>query len=774
MAQVKILKRSLNAVQCSSCKQRYDVINALDEHLETSSTGRRICPKTTAPALIVCIGCERDFVNVKELDQHIQNSFLHNPELSQPTGRVVYVGRLPANIRERDIVDILFQGFVVETTSMRTHCPHFDNFAFVTLTTAAEADRAVKELHNKRLFNHRLIVSLQRSNEGSTNQVTGHKARSRITSMAPSSASWSKDPVMASVTGNSGAQSPAINQLPQRMPCFVQHTPPTFDPRAAPLFYNPHPNLPIIHNQQYSALPIHSPPPIIHRQFNPPTPTNPALVNHGLMHTLPPVLTPGVVLPVTQQPPPRSSKQSPHRNRGRRKQFPPQYDGLSDYIPLASLPTAATSFAAPRLSLYAEGNHESAIQKYTSSTATTPSTVLSSDRPYCGDQTWPPLVSSDLVPESRAWTSFHDGQLGDAHQTLSAHCHDDESLVSAGFNIKRPTMPPVADLKAKVKCRFCRNSRQRLDRLIAEEGMKGCPVARDGMHSFGGISHLKYRYEDFKHAPAASASSLTAKRHAIALDCEMAGGRMGDGLVDQLIQLTAIDFFSGEVLISALVKPTLDVRQWRTNIHGVSHGMIMQADRDGTALRDVSHARELLFSFMDKSTILVGHALHHDLNVLKIAHDSCVDSEILAKAAINRPGQNTGTSLKKLCDSLLGLGVQTMANHSCLEDSFAAREAVIYMISHPEELAIWAEAKQKVIDEEAAKRLVARKAKEEAKKEAAIAEAKEKAAAADDKRVQTAFTMTMPSLIPAPANETLDDLQVNRGPSRRRKRKGGA
>jgi DNA polymerase III epsilon subunit-like protein len=179
-----------------------------------------------------------------------------------------------------------------------------------------------------------------------------------------------------------------------------------------------------------------------------------------------------------------------------------------------------------------------------------------------------------------------------------------------------------------------------------------------------------------------------------------------------------------------------------------------------------------LFSFMDKSTILVGHALHHDLNVLKIAHDSRVDSEILAKAAIKRPGQNTGTSLKELCDSLIGLGVQTMANHSCLEDSFAAREAVIYMTLHPEELATWAEAKQRFIDEEAAKRLVARKTKEEAKKEAAIAEAKEKAATADDKRVQEVLTMAMPALIPAPASDVSGELQVNRGPSIRKERKG--
>jgi RNA recognition motif-containing protein len=54
---------------------------------------------------------------------------------------------------------------------MRTHCPHFDNFTFITLTTAAEADRAVKELHNKRFLNQRVIVSLQRSNGISANQA---------------------------------------------------------------------------------------------------------------------------------------------------------------------------------------------------------------------------------------------------------------------------------------------------------------------------------------------------------------------------------------------------------------------------------------------------------------------------------------------------------------------------------------------------------------------------------------------------------------------------
>ncbi|KAG9965959.1 hypothetical protein KCU61_g1316, partial [Aureobasidium melanogenum] len=769
MAQVKILKRSQDAVSCSSCKQRYDLIEVLDQHLETSLTGRRICPRTKAPALIVCIGCERDFPSVKELKQHIQNSFFHHPELSKPTGRVVFVGRLPANVREHDVVNILFHDFIVETTSIRTHCPHFDNFAFITLTTVAEANRAVKELHHKRLFNQKVIVSLQRSKEDSATQSSGHKARSRILNMAPST-SFTKPPATASGKENTGPLLPVTTQLPQTRSAYVQPIPPPFDPRRPTFLYNPNPLA--AYNQYYPALPYHPPPPLIYGHPGPITPVSPAPANHNLRSQSAPSFVPSGVSPVTQQPLQGTTAQRPRRQRGRRKQFPPQYDGPSD-APTA-LFSSDTEPETSKLPIDADNQYDSGVQMSTPATTSKSSTTSSTGSQYCDDQTWPPLVSSGPVPEARAWTSFYDDQYDDAYRTLVHHCHDANSLVSAGFNIREPTMPPLADLKAKVKCRSCCTSRQRLDRLIAESGVKGCSVARNGMHTFGGISHLTSLYGDFEHPPAVYPSSLVSKHRAIALDCEMAGGRIGDGLVHQVIQLTAIDYFSGEVLISALVKPTLDIQQWRTNIHGVSHSMMSKAVNNGTALKDVFHARELLFSFMNRNTILVGHALHNDLNVLKIAHDRCVDSEILAKAAIDRASHNNGVGLKKLCDTLLGLSVQRTTFHSCLEDTFAAREAVIYMVSHPEELSLWAEAKQKVIDEEAAQRVAAKQVKEEAREQAAANEANEKAARADDKRVQAVLTMAMPALVPSPTNEIQDELQMYRGPSAGRKRKGGS
>ncbi|KAH0015397.1 hypothetical protein KCU78_g8208, partial [Aureobasidium melanogenum] len=587
--------------------------------------------------------------------------------------------------------------------------------------------------------------------------------------MAPSNFS-TKPPTTASGKENTGPLLPVTTQLPQTAPACVQPIPSPFDPRMPTFLYNP--NSPAVYNQYYPALPYHPPPPLIYGRPGPMTPFSPAPANHNLRYQSASSFVSSGISSVTQQPLQETTEQRPRRQRGRRKQFSPQYDGPSN-APTASV-SSGTEAETSKLPIDTDNRYDSGVQMSTPATTSASSTTSSTGSPYCGDQTWPPLVSSGPVPEARAWTSFHDDQYDEAYQTLVHHCHDANSLVSAGFTIREPTMPPLADLRAKVKCRSCRTSRQRLDRLIAESGVKGCSVARNGMHTFGGISHLTSLYEDFERPPAICPSSFVSKHRAIALDCEMAGGRIGDGLVNQVIQLTAIDYFSGEVLISALIKPTLNIQQWRTNIHGVSHSMMTKAVNNGTALRDVFHARELLFSFMNSDTILVGHALHNDLNVLKIAHDRCVDSEILAKAAIDRASHNNGVGLRKLCNTLLGLSVQRTTFHSCLEDAFAAREAVIYMVSHPEELSFWAKAKQKVIDEEAAQRAAAKQAKEEAREQAAANAANEKAARADDKRVQAVLTMAMPALVPSPANEIPDELQMYRGPSAGRKRKGGA
>ncbi|KAI5194828.1 hypothetical protein E4T39_08496 [Aureobasidium subglaciale] len=764
MAPVKILNRPQNAVQCSSCRQRYDSIELLDQHLETSSTGRRICPKTRAPALIVCVDCERDFSSTQELEKHIQESFSHNPKLSKPTGRTVFVGRLPENVTEQAVVKTLFERFVVETTSMRTHCPHTDISTFISLTTVAEAIRAVKELHNKKFLGQRVIVSLQRFKEASKPRPAGHKARSRITSMAPSSTmSPLKYPRMDTGKENIGEQ-PPIGHAAHGQPYYAPPLPPSINALEHTSTFGSAP--PVAINQHHRTVPfIPSPPPpsasVTYANYHPMAPTEFRPVNPYLAHHFPPSFVPGSLNLTMRYPPPSAPQQHPHRHRGRRKQFSPSYDGASDSPPASSLSTGMDLQVSDLSSAVETDPFDSVPLR--------PSVRSSVGSQFCIDNTWPALVSSGPVPEARVWTSFRDDEIEDAYRSLKEHCHHADWLTSAGFHINTPIMPPIAEIKAKVKCIYCHTSRHRLDHLIATTDVRSCSAGRNGMHRFPGITHLTSRYQGFASTPRFSSANLANKRRAIALDCEMAGGWNGDGFVDQLIQLTAIDYLSGEVLISALVKPVLDITQWRTNIHGVSRGMMAQATREGTALQDVIHARGLLFTHMNQDTILVGHALKHDLNVLKIAHSRCVDSEMLAKAAIDRPGQG-GTALKKVCETLMGLGVQRLATHSCLEDSFAAREAVIYMVSHPEALSEWGKAKQDAFDEEIACRAAVRQAKEEAIAKAAQAERKQKE---EDARMPVPLTLAMPALVPTPANELPDELLMYRGPAAGKRRKGG-
>ncbi|KAI5197429.1 hypothetical protein AUEXF2481DRAFT_2756 [Aureobasidium subglaciale EXF-2481] len=766
MAPVKILKRPHSAVQCSSCRQRYDSIDSLDQHLETSSTARRICPKTRTPTLIVCVDCERNFSSTQELEKHIQDSFSHNPELSKPTGRCVFVGRLPDNVSEQDVVKTLFKGFVVETTSMRTHCPHTDIFTFISLTTVAESKRAVKELHNKKFLGQRVIVSLQRSKEASEPRPTGHKARSCITSMAPTNTMAPLKPTRMDLGKENIVESPPIGHAAHGRPYYTPAPPPPRSTHSREHTSTSDSAPPVAINQRHRAAPFvsSSPPssaPGAYASFHPMPPSEFRPINPYLAHHLPTSFLPGGLSPTMQYPSSSVPQQHLRRHRGRRKQFPPSYDGAPD-SPHASLPSTSIGSQILGPSYAVEADSRGLVPPGLS--------VHSSvDPQFCVDKTWPTLVSSDLVPEARAWTSFREDEVEDAYQSLKKHCHNADCLISAGFHINTPVMPPIAEIKAKVKCIYCHNSRHRLDRLIATTGVRNCPAARNDKHRFPGITHLTSRYQGFDNAPRFSSTNSATKRRAIALDCEMAGGRNGDGFVDQLIQLTAIDYLSGEVLISALVRPVLDITQWRTNIHGVSRGVMAKATRDGTALQDMVHAREVLFSLMDQDTILVGHALKHDLTVLKIVHSRCVDSELLAKAAIDRPGQG-GTALKKVCESLLGLGVQRLATHSCLEDSFAARETVIYMVSHPEALSKWAKAKQEVFDEETARRAAIKQAKEEAIAKAAEAVREQKE---EDAVVPVPLILAMPALVPTPANEVPDELLMYRGPAAGKRRKGG-
>ncbi|KAI2835706.1 hypothetical protein CBS147353_8223 [Aspergillus niger] len=199
----------------------------------------------------------------------------------------------------------------------------------------------------------------------------------------------------------------------------------------------------------------------------------------------------------------------------------------------------------------------------------------------------------------------------------------------------------------------------------------------------------------FRETPSAEQHGL--KRHAIALDCEMIGVKDNR---QTLAFISAIDFLTGEVLISRYVAPSEEVIDWRSKITGITQDVMTSATMSGAAFRDWREARENLWQFADSSTVFVGQSLNYDLEVLGICHNKIVDSAILtAEAVFPATGPTESLprawSLKAVAKSLLDLEIQSGDRaHSALEDTYAVRDVIIFCIRNPEQLKSWAELRQ--------------------------------------------------------------------------------
>lgn len=187
-----------------------------------------------------------------------------------------------------------------------------------------------------------------------------------------------------------------------------------------------------------------------------------------------------------------------------------------------------------------------------------------------------------------------------------------------------------------------------------------------------------------------------SSRKAVVIDCEMVGV---EGGASELVSLSVIDFFTGEQVMHSLVKPRVPVRDWRTNIHGISPGVMTTARAKGQTLDGWQSARHELFKHVDEDTVLVGHALHHDLAVLHIQPARVVDSIILASDAVFSETKTKtrywGLGLKDVCSGLLGLNIRqngpvgSSKAHDALEDALAAREVVLCCLEQPSTYSTW-------------------------------------------------------------------------------------
>ncbi|XVF59361.1 hypothetical protein PTKIN_Ptkin07bG0269500 [Pterospermum kingtungense] len=157
----------------------------------------------------------------------------------------------------------------------------------------------------------------------------------------------------------------------------------------------------------------------------------------------------------------------------------------------------------------------------------------------------------------------------------------------------------------------------------------------------------------------------------VAVDCEMV--LCEDG-AEALVRVCLVDR-DLQVKIDELVNPNKAVADYRTEITGVA-----AEDLDGVTC-SVADIQKSMMKLLSDGTILVGHGLHNDLQVLKIDHARVIDTSYIFKyldVPINRR-----PSLNNLCKSVLGYEVRKQdAVHDCLDDACAAMKLVIAKLEH--------------------------------------------------------------------------------------------
>lgn len=289
-----------------------------------------------------------------------------------------------------------------------------------------------------------------------------------------------------------------------------------------------------------------------------------------------------------------------------------------------------------------------------------------------------------------------------------------EALLSATF--ENPVLPIVlSTLEQPLILRYLRSRCHSCHRLQTEGYFLGSGFMPDSIYNRrykASIQRCEFRDTPQMVLPAAR------KISAIAIDCEMVGVRGGR---QTLAFLTAIDFLTGEVLINRYVDPVEEVVNWRFEVSGVTQTIMAGAVAAGEAFGSWREARDKLWEFMDESTVLVGHSLKYDLEVLGMCHAKVVDSAILISETVYPSAISTRPlprqwGLKTLAKDFLSLAIQTSNfGHSALEDTYATRDVVIWCIMNPEKLKLWAENARRQEEEHKIARKQQRQAKRRSK-----------------------------------------------------------
>ena len=155
-----------------------------------------------------------------------------------------------------------------------------------------------------------------------------------------------------------------------------------------------------------------------------------------------------------------------------------------------------------------------------------------------------------------------------------------------------------------------------------------------------------------------------------ALDCEMCY----TGLGLELTKVTVVGS-DGRLVYEKFVRPQARIIDYNTRFSGITKKDL--AARNGTVVT-LPEVQQDLLKIFHADTILIGHALENDLRVLKMVHNTIVDTSVTFPH-FNGPGYKL--SLRSLTWQILKRTIQDSEHgHSSFEDSRACLELMLWRV----------------------------------------------------------------------------------------------
>ncbi|KAJ5733565.1 hypothetical protein N7493_002351 [Penicillium malachiteum] len=166
-------------------------------------------------------------------------------------------------------------------------------------------------------------------------------------------------------------------------------------------------------------------------------------------------------------------------------------------------------------------------------------------------------------------------------------------------------------------------------------------------------------------------------RSAVVLKCETGVSNTGD---NELIRVTAIDYYSGEILIDSLVWPDQPMLHYNPRFSGIQPKDMSDQFKERRTLRGREGARKALWKFIGLQTYVIMHQGHMDMGHLRWYHGRMVDTWELQK---RMSGGRQPLEFKRLVKHLLGRQLPAYRGYaSTLQEVMATRDLLRWHVKN--------------------------------------------------------------------------------------------